>query len=146
MSADPAVAKKAIAELRAKGPAGLAELLAAHEAELAALDPASESGRRLVAALDAVAGQRDARFARLYWHTDFESAVERAKAERKPILSLRLLGRLDEERSCANSRFFRTALYPDPAVAAELSRALRPPLEVGAAGADASRSTSATGA
>jgi hypothetical protein len=74
-----------------------------------------------VTALDAVAGQRDARFARLFWHTDFEQALARAKAQRKPILSLRLLGRLDEERSCANSRFFRTVLYPDPAVAKELS-------------------------
>jgi hypothetical protein len=34
----------------------------------------------------------------------------------KPILSLRLLGRLDEELSCANSRFFRTTLYPDARV------------------------------
>jgi hypothetical protein len=33
-----------------------------------------------------------------------------------PIMSLRLLGRLDEELSCANSRFFRTTLYPDAQV------------------------------
>ena len=31
----------------------------------------------------------------------------------RPILSLHLLGRLDEELSCANSRFFRTLLYSD---------------------------------
>ncbi len=31
-------------------------------------------------------------------------------------MSLRLLGRLDEEFSCANSRFFRTTLYPHPQV------------------------------
>ena len=35
-------------------------------------------------------------------------------------MSLRLLGRLDQELSCANSRFFRTALYPDRAVNAIL--------------------------
>jgi hypothetical protein len=35
---------------------------------------------------------------------------------------LRLLGRLDEELSCANSRFFRTVLYADPRVADELRR------------------------
>ena len=121
VSPDPAVAAAAVRDLRAKGPAGLAELLAAHEADLASLDPASEAGRRLIAAVDATAGQRDARFARLFWHTDLAEAVARARVEHKPILSLRLLGRLDEERSCANSRFFRTVLYPDPAVAKELS-------------------------
>jgi hypothetical protein len=121
VSADPEVAADAVRALRAKGPAGLAELLAAHEAALASLDPASEEGRRLVRAVDAVAGQRDARFARLFWHTDLDEALARARAERRPVLSLRLLGRLDEERSCANSRFFRTVLYPDPAVARELS-------------------------
>src|SRR5207248_5840244 len=39
-----------------------------------------------------------------------------AQESGKPILSLRLLGTLDTEFSCANSRFFRTVLYPDPAV------------------------------
>ncbi|MDB5327463.1 MAG: hypothetical protein JWM57_3032, partial [Phycisphaerales bacterium] len=33
------------------------------------------------------------------------------------VLSLRLLGRLDEELSCANSRFFRTTLYANARVA-----------------------------
>src|SRR5262245_15784207 len=49
VSSDPADAQAAIADLRAKGPAGLAELLAAHEGALAKLDPASDSGRRLTA-------------------------------------------------------------------------------------------------
>jgi hypothetical protein len=35
-------------------------------------------------------------------------------------LSLRLLGRLDEEYSCANSRYFRTLLYPNPRVQAAM--------------------------
>src|SRR5262249_28676167 len=35
-------------------------------------------------------------------------------------LSLRLLGKLDDELSCANSRFFRTTLYSDPRIAQEL--------------------------
>ena len=34
----------------------------------------------------------------------------------KPILSLRLLGKLTDEFSCANSRFFRTVLYPNAEV------------------------------
>jgi len=52
----------------------------------------------------------------LTWHTDLDEATQAARRAKKPILSLRLLGRLDEELSCANSRFFRTTLYPDQAV------------------------------
>jgi hypothetical protein len=59
--------------------------------------------------------------AQLSWFTDLDAAIAEARRTRRPIVSLRLLGRLDEERSCANSRFFRKLLYPDPAV----NRALR---------------------
>jgi hypothetical protein len=52
----------------------------------------------------------------LYWYTDFDAAKAAAKASAKPMLSLRLLGKLDEEYSCANSRFFRATLYPNAAV------------------------------
>ena len=65
---------------------------------------------------DTVAAQRDSHFSRLYWHTDLAVAQEVAKRENKPILSLRLLGNLTDELSCANSRFFRTTLYPHAAV------------------------------
>ena len=61
-------------------------------------------------------GQRDAVHSRLFWYTDLDRAVAAAESSRRPILSLRLLGRLDEELSCANSRFFRTVLYPDPEI------------------------------
>jgi hypothetical protein len=44
-------------------------------------------------------------------YTDLEKAQAASKQTGRPILSLRLLGRLDEELSCANSRFMRTALY-----------------------------------
>jgi hypothetical protein len=54
------------------------------------------------------------------WHEDFSDALVAARATDRPILSLRLLGRLDEEESCANSRFFRTTLYPDARVTALL--------------------------
>jgi hypothetical protein len=64
--------------------------------------------------IDRVAGQRDAHASRLFWYTDFEQAKAEAKSSGKPILSLRLLGRLDEELSCANSRLFRLVLYPNP--------------------------------
>jgi hypothetical protein len=59
--------------------------------------------------------------AKLDWFTDLDAAIAVARRTRKPILSLRLLGRLDEELSCANSRFFRKSLYPDP----EINRVLR---------------------
>lgn len=61
--------------------------------------------------LDKVCGVRDCADIRLFWYTDMEAAKAAARATGKPILSLRLLGRLDEEFSCANSRFFRTVFY-----------------------------------
>ena len=70
----------------------------------------------LAAAIDREAAQKDAYKSGLFWYTDLSEAVTAAKASNKPILSLRLLGRLDEEMSCANSRFFRKTLYVDPAV------------------------------
>jgi hypothetical protein len=72
-------------------------------------------------ALDALCHQRDCYASQLYWHTDLEQAKATAKVTGKPILSLRLLGNLDEELSCANSRFFRVALYANT----EISRTLR---------------------
>lgn len=67
--------------------------------------------------LDRVCHQKDCHASRLFWHTDLESAKAEAQRRGVPILSLHLLGRLDEELSCANSRFFRTLLYSDPAIA-----------------------------
>jgi hypothetical protein len=72
------------------------------------------------ARLDQVCGQRDCAASRLFWYTDLEEAKAAAKRLRRPILSLHLLGRLDEEVSCANSRFFRVLLYSDPQIASVL--------------------------
>jgi hypothetical protein len=82
-------------------------------------NPSLDDGewQRVSAALDAVARQRDSWASGLYWFTDFERAKAEARASGRPILSLRLLGNLDEEFSCANSRFFRTVLYPNADVA-----------------------------
>lgn len=130
VSADEARADSAMRALRARGPGGLRALLEANAALLkqratANPFPAScetdGSWLRLRAALDGVSGQRDCSASQLYWYTDFEQAKVAAKAEAKPILSLRLLGQLDEEFSCANSRFFRTTLYAN----AEVSQYLR---------------------
>ena len=120
----------AIAALRAEGPAGLRRLLDAAAGDIAKGPPRRDDPRatrrstadaqaaweRLRAAVDGVAAQRDAWADKLYWYTDLDQAKAAAAREHKPILSLRLLGRLDSELSCANSRFFRTTLYPDPAV------------------------------
>lgn len=68
-----------------------------------------------------VGGQWDAASSRIYWYTDLEEAKAEAKRTNKAILSLRLLGRLDEEMSCANRRLFRAVLYSNK----DLSQFLR---------------------
>lgn len=102
----------AAAELRAHGPAGLAAVLDYHHAHKLS----AEDHGRVLRVIDAVAAQRGASVSRLYWYTDLDAARAAAAAAGKPILSLRLLGRLTDEYSCANSRFFRTALYSNQAV------------------------------
>lgn len=77
----------------------------------------ARNGSQLGDAIDEIAQQKDAVFSRLFWHTDMAKAKAAAKATGKPILSLRLLGKLTDEYSCANSRFFRTVLYANPEVA-----------------------------
>ncbi|MEM9295822.1 MAG: hypothetical protein AAGA57_08470 [Planctomycetota bacterium] len=93
------------AGLLAKARAGEA-LSAEQEAALGALRPT----------LDALAHQKDAWASGLYWHTDLEVARAEAARTGRAVLSLRLLGSLDDDLSCANSRFFRAVLYPDLAV------------------------------
>jgi len=63
--------------------------------------------------VDQIAKQRDAINSGLFWHTNFDKALAQSKETNRPILSLRLLGNLDDEFSCANSRLFREVLYPD---------------------------------
>tara|TARA_R110002096_G_scaffold77896_11_gene183502 strand:- start:26499 stop:27755 length:1257 start_codon:yes stop_codon:yes gene_type:complete len=105
------------AELRAQGPEGLEVALRAYDKLQSGSE--KEEQARLV---DAVAGQRYATNSRLYWYTDFERAKEAAKSSGTPILSLRMLGRLDEDFSCANSRLFRTVLYPNEQVSKYLRK------------------------
>jgi hypothetical protein len=94
---------------RSLGPRGLDAWIAAH-----GITPTPE--------LDRLCAQRDAHTTLLYWFTDLDAAIVEARRTRRPILSLRLLGRLDEELSCANSRFFRKLLYPKPRINAVLRR------------------------
>ncbi len=117
----------AAAALRAAGPTGLAALMERNRAALDSYrtgaqatgnrEPADDQTRRLIEVIDSVAAQRDAAWSGLYWFTDLRSAEDEAKRLGRPILSLRLLGRLTDELSCANSRFFRAALYADQKVA-----------------------------
>jgi len=119
VSADAGVAQKAQNHLRQAGPHGLELLEQRFATEIAAHRggaPSDASWKRIAAALDRVGGQYDNYASGLYWYTDLEEAKRAARTSGRPILSLRLLGRLDEDLSCANSRFFRTTLYPSAEV------------------------------
>lgn len=115
----------AIDELRRLGPAGLNALMKRYADEIKkhiddpTLKPDAE-WLRLTDALDTVSGQKNSFISGLYWYTDLEEAQRAAKESGKPILSLRLLGKLTDELSCANSRFFRTVLYSNGEIASVL--------------------------
>lgn len=127
VSESQAESTAAITELRRMGPDGLRAMLAVFAEEIrrngleAATASNSPEWQRVTAALDAVAQQRDSYTSGLYWYTDMDEARKASKASGKPILSLRLLGKLSEEFSCANSRFFRTVLYSNPEISRYLS-------------------------
>ncbi|MGI9067550.1 MAG: hypothetical protein ACR2HX_14255 [Pyrinomonadaceae bacterium] len=125
-SADAPAAARAISELRDLGPEGLQALrqVYADEINRQAANPllaTTADWQRLSLALDTVSRQKDSYLSGLYWYTDFDQAKAAARAAGKPIISLRLLGNLNEEFSCANSRFFRTILYSNE----EIARTLR---------------------
>jgi hypothetical protein len=119
ISPDLTVAHTAQDRLRKTGPQGLEMLEQRFAEEISAHRNgalADERWKRIRAALDGVGAQYDNDASGLYWYTDFERAKAAAQASNRPILSLRLLGRLNEDLSCANSRFFRTTLYPNAQV------------------------------
>jgi hypothetical protein len=129
ISPDSSIAQPAIATLRALGPTGLETMLSVHADSIRShilalpvtgIQKSDIEWLRLRTALDTVARQRDSYTSRLYWYTDFDQAKAAARANGRPILSLRLLGDLDDELSCANSRFFRTTLYANAEVSAYL--------------------------
>jgi hypothetical protein len=128
-------ADRLVAELRAMGPEVLPPLLAMrrealsepHVARKAANKDNQVASRfqadlaKIEALIDRVAGQRYAWASELFWYTDLDQAKTAAVTTGKPILSLRMLGNLTDEFSCANSRFFRTTLYANQ----EVSKLLR---------------------
>ena len=111
---DRVITPESIETFRNQGYRGIQAFLSTYKSELS-------QQPSLRTALDAICQQKDCDAAQLYWYTDLERAKAVAQASGKPILSLRLLGNLDEELSCANSRFFRTVLYPNT----EISQILR---------------------
>jgi hypothetical protein len=124
VSVDSAVSAEAIKNLRTMGKDGLDTLFQTYSAEIAKFSASGEADddwKRIAFALDSVAAQKDAYTSNLYWFTDLEEAKREADKSNKPILSLRLLGNLNEEFSCANSRFFRALLYSN----SEISKYLR---------------------
>jgi hypothetical protein len=118
VSENPAEATAAIEELRSLGPAGLEALMAEYAGPIGIHVAGDHVGsptewQRLTMALDLVGQQKNNFASGLYWYTDFDEAKKAARESGRPILSLRLLGNLTDELSCANSRFFRTVLYPN---------------------------------
>jgi hypothetical protein len=105
-----------VARLRSQGQTGLQTFLKSYVNNLT-----SPPAAPIKTALDQLCQQKDCYASQLYWYTDLEQAKAAAQTSGKPILSLRLLGRLDTNLSCANSRFFRVALYPNQ----EISQYLR---------------------
>ena len=121
VSEDPAEAKVAIEELRALGPEGLEALLTEYVDHINVHIKApriveTPEWERIATALDQVGQQKNNYISGLYWYTDLDAARKVARESGKPILSLRLLGNLTDDLSCANSRFFRTVLYPNAQV------------------------------
>ncbi len=108
-----------IAVLRGKGPTALRGIFKEFFALRAGLAPKERRSADtwLDPWIDKVCAQKYCRASQLYWFTDLSLALAEARKQNKPLLRLRLLGQLDEELSCANSRYFRLLLYPHPAVA-----------------------------
>ncbi|NOT46635.1 MAG: hypothetical protein HOP17_02645 [Acidobacteria bacterium] len=124
VNGNTATAAEAIRQLRLLGPEGLNGLFAAYAFDIKdfkATGAETEKWRKIAAAIDTVAMQKDAYASQLFWYTDLEAAKAASKKADKPILTLRLLGNLNEEFSCANSRLFRSLLYSN----AEISKYLR---------------------
>ena len=124
ISTDLSTSTAAVRELRSMGYPGLDAMLTKYATDIdrfSKTGEADENWKRISNALDTVAMQKDVYTSQLYWYTDMDAARRAAKAENKPILSLRLLGNLNEEFSCANSRLFRAILYPD----SQISKYLR---------------------
>jgi hypothetical protein len=123
-----------IDELRAQGPEGLTAAIGFKKAALqqhaktmlscSFVGPwrDAEYWQLLDQAIDQIGGQRYASESELYWYTDWDKAAQASRDSNRPILALKMMGKLTDEYSCANSRFFRTTLYLDPAIRQTLQK------------------------
>lgn len=100
-------------QLNAAGAEGKKEPIAAAEKQIANIDAQMKAWQE---AIEQIGGQRSCTVSRLYWYTDLAQAKAAAERTGRPILSLRMLGKLTDEYSCANSRFFRTSLYSNKGI------------------------------
>jgi hypothetical protein len=129
LSDNPKIRAEAIAELRDAGAMGLWDVIAMRDMRTEQLASAAPENVPHIQAeivklnelIDVVGGAKYCSVSQLYWYTDLEKAKAEAARMDRPILSLRMLGNLNEEFSCANSRFFRTTLYANE----EISKTLR---------------------
>ncbi len=120
ISKDTIVAANAISELRSKHQAGLDILLDKFQAQIKQFETngvKDENWLKIANAIDNVAMQKDVYASKLFWFNNLDEAKVEAAKQHKPILSLRMLGNLNEEFSCANSRFFRAMLYSNSEIA-----------------------------
>lgn len=117
---------KSAAELRAMGPKALDDLMekrfelveAYRQADNeSALNQIARELREQQELIDEVAAAKYSYVSGLYWYTDWDRAKAVSESTGKPILSLRLMGKLTDEYSCANSRYFRSSLYANENVA-----------------------------
>ncbi len=107
----------ASARLRALGQPAVDALVAHRKTVVRSANASDDGATDTIDALIArVSGQFNGHTSGLFWHTDIEQAKAEALKRGVPIVSLRLLGRLDEDLSCANSRFFRAVLYANRSI------------------------------
>jgi len=118
VSENTKISAPAIEKLRELGPKGVERLQEWREVAPDAGFDSPEYLKRLDEVIDTVGGARYCNQTGLFWHTDLELAKKQALAEEKPILSLHMMGKLTDEFSCANSRFFRSTLYANEEIAA----------------------------
>lgn len=105
--------RKELARHAAKSNDDYKEVILALEKQIAVIEKQIAETSSLI---DQLGGQRGCSVSRLYWYTDLAEAKAAAEKTGRPILSLRMLGKLTDEYSCANSRFFRTTLYSNKEV------------------------------
>lgn len=109
VSENPKAADLAVKELRELGETGLQALFETFAVEIEHFkSTGTGSGRwqKIALAIDTVAMQKDAYASKLFWHRDLGEAQIESKRTNKPILSLRLLGNLNEEFSCDQLYWF----------------------------------------